>query len=134
MPRRCKFSQFRSQYIGHLLKTNRFSHCAFFSVHLRKYRLIKSPAPPYPAKRKNAPEKLSIAFSNTTYLNIIWRVSCSTIDYLRLSDSFCKMSSIYFWTFWAFLVSSSTSSTAAQNFVKSDQTKYQWGFMIILLC
>ena len=31
-----------------------------------KYRVIKSPAPPYPAKRKIATEKLSIAFSNTT--------------------------------------------------------------------
>ena len=36
------------------------------------YRVIKSPAPPYLAKMKNFPGKLSIAFSNTTYLNIIW--------------------------------------------------------------
>ena len=37
------------------------------------YRVIKSPDPPYPAEMKNVPGKLSIAFSNTTYLNIIWR-------------------------------------------------------------
>ena len=67
-------------------------------------------------------------------LNIIWRVSCSTIDYLRLNESLCKMSSIYFGRFWAFLVSSSTSPTAALECLKSDQTEYQWGFMIILLC
>ena len=29
-------------------------------------------APPSRAEMKNAPAKLSIAFSNTTYLNIIW--------------------------------------------------------------
>ena len=54
---------------------------------------------PHPTKMKKAPEKLSIAFSNRTYLDIIWRVSCSTIDFLRLNESLCKMSSIYFWTF-----------------------------------
>ena len=63
------------------------------------YRVIKSPDPPSRAEMKNPAGKLSIAFSNTTYLNIIWRVSCSTIDYLRLNESLCKMSSIYFWTF-----------------------------------
>ena len=61
--------------------------------------MIQNKAAPYLAKMRNGPWKLRIAFSNTIYSTIIWRVSCSTIDYLRLNESLCKMSSIYFWPF-----------------------------------
>ena len=63
------------------------------------YRVIQNKGPPYLANMRNIPWKLRIAFSNTIYSTTIWRVSCSTIDYLRLNESLCKMSSIYFWTF-----------------------------------
>ena len=63
------------------------------------YRVIQNKAAPYLVKMRNGPWKLRIAFSNTIYSTIIWRVSWSTIDYLRLNESLCKMSSIYFWPF-----------------------------------
>ena len=50
-----------------ILKENNFTG--------EKYRVIKKTYPPSRAEMKNSPEKLSIAFSNTTYLDIIWKIS-----------------------------------------------------------
>ena len=56
------------------------------------YRVIQNSAPPPPFSRqdKSASEKIINALSNTTYLDIIWRVLTSGIEYLRLSESFTK--------------------------------------------
>ena len=54
----------------------------------------KNVPPPSRAEMKNPPEKLRIAFSNTTYLNIIWRFSSTTMHYLCLYDSYCKMNHV----------------------------------------
>ena len=51
---------------------NKQSHC----TKTTHYRVIQSLGPPYWAKLAIAYEKLRIAFSNTTYLKIIWRVWC----------------------------------------------------------
>ena len=56
--------------------------------------MIKNSYPPSRAEMKNAPGKLSIAFSNTIYLNIIWRFSSTTMHYLCLYDWYCKMSHV----------------------------------------
>ena len=61
--------------------------------------VIKSSVPPSQVEWVDIPRKLSIAFSNAIYLEIIWRVSYSTIDYLHLNKSLCKMSDINSWTF-----------------------------------
>ena len=61
---------------------------------------------------------MSIIFSITTHLDIIYRVSHSTIDYLRLNESLCKMSSIG--RFWCH---HSTAPTAPLKILKSDQTE-----------
>ena len=58
------------------------------------YRVIKKTYPPSRAEMKNPPEKLSIAFSNTTYLNIIWRFLSTTMYYLCFYDSYCKMNHV----------------------------------------
>ena len=50
--------------------------------------------PPSRAEKKNSPGKLSIAFSNTTFLDIIWRFSSTTMHYLCLYDSYCKMNHV----------------------------------------
>ena len=52
--------------------------------------------PPSRAMMKSSDEKLSNAFSNTTYLDIIWRVSSARIHYLRFSDSFNKIGNVLF--------------------------------------
>ena len=56
--------------------------------------------PPSRAEMKNPPGKLSIAFSNTIYLNIIWKVSTSEINHLRLSESFTKIDNVSFVLFF----------------------------------
>ena len=58
--------------------------------------VIKNSYPPSRAEMKNRPGKPSIAFSNKIYLNIIWKVSTSGINYLRLSESFTKINNVSF--------------------------------------
>ena len=60
--------------------------------------MIQTLGPPYPAILAIAYEKLGIAFSNTIYLKIIWRLSTAPIDYIRCSDQFCKISDVFFLT------------------------------------
>ena len=75
---------------------------------------------------RNGPWKLRIAFSNTIYSTIIWRVSCSTIDYLRLNKLLCKISSIYFWPFLAdFGVITHVTCGSSKKF------KIQWNWVTI---
>ena len=58
------------------------------------YRVIKKTYPPSRAEIKNPPGKLSTSFSNTTYLDIIWRFSFTARHYLCLYDSYCKMNHV----------------------------------------
>ena len=53
---------------------------------------------PSPSRSKtwSAYEKIKNAFSNATYLEVIWRVSCSGIDYLLLSELFTKIDNVSF--------------------------------------
>ena len=67
------------------------------NTHVSIYRVIQTSDPPSQAKTGYAYQKLGNAFSNTIYLDIIWKVSCTRIKLLGLSESFCKIDSINFW-------------------------------------
>ena len=54
----------------------------------------KNVPPPSRPEMKNPPGKLSIAFSNTTYGNIILRFSSTTMHYFYPYDSYCKMNHV----------------------------------------
>ena len=60
------------------------------------YRVIQSSAPASRAKIESFYEKLTNAFSNTIYLEIIWRVSTSGIGYLHHTESFPKIDCVSF--------------------------------------
>ena len=60
-----------------MLKFLEMTHACIFEVptwnDYTMCRVIKKTYPPSRAEMKNSPGKLSIAFSNTTYLDIIWK-------------------------------------------------------------
>ena len=58
--------------------------------------MIKISRPPSRAEMKRFLWKVKIAFSNTINLNIIWRISWSTINYLRRNDSATEISHVCF--------------------------------------
>ena len=87
------------------------------------YRAIQtSDPPPSPAKTGYASRQLSNAFSNAIYLDIIWKVSCTMIKLLGLSESFCKIDTINFWLiftiFYQYQVFRLICSTKCLNFFR----------------
>ena len=52
--------------------------------------------PPSQAEMENPLGKLSIEFSNTIYLKIIWEISWSTINAFRLNCSIYEISHVCF--------------------------------------
>ena len=71
-------------------------------MHLFKsfiYRVIKKTYPPSRAEMKNPPGKLSIAFSNTTYLDIIWKISWRVSKFKTCFFGLSKKA--HFWHFFA---------------------------------
>ena len=86
------------------------------------YRAIQTSDPPSPAKTGYAYRQLSNAFSNTIYLKIIWKVSCTMIKPLGLSESFCKIDIINFMLiftiFYQYQVFTLKCSTKCLNFIR----------------
>ena len=55
--------------------------------HLKTIRGDQKNVPPSRAEKKNSPGNLSIAFSNTTYLNIVRRFSSTTMHYVSMTHT-----------------------------------------------
>ena len=107
-------------------------------IHGVIYRVIQNKGPPYGADLRNVPWKLKIAFSNTIYSKTIWRVTCCATDYLPMNESLCKMSSIYFWLFERFAVSSPTSLGSTKEIEKQPnwiplEICYHFAFLSLVL-
>ena len=76
---------------------------------------------PSRAEMKHLPGKLNIAFSNTTYLNIIWRFSSTTIHCSNLYDLYCKMNHV---SVFGKLLKSYPRRLKAANDTKGYHTHY----------